>query len=60
MSRQFRYRLAAIALGGFLFGAPMLTNGWASAERLPEGARQVTFAGGGVFGLSCRSRPDVE
>ena len=62
MSRQFRYRVAALVLGGLLFGGPLLTNGTASAEpgRAAEGGRQVTFAGGGVLGLSCRSHPDVE
>lgn len=60
MSRQSRYRVAAILLGGLVFGVPLLTNGTASAEPVPEGARQVTFAGGGMLGISCRSRPDVE
>jgi hypothetical protein len=60
MSRQFRYRVTAIVLGGLIFGAPLLTNGTASAEQVDEGGRQVVFEGGGVLGLSCRSRPDVE
>ncbi|XVU25463.1 hypothetical protein ACQPZJ_51255 [Actinoplanes sp. CA-054009] len=60
MSRQFRQRVTAIALGGLIFGAPMLVNGTASAERIPEGARQVTFAGGGMLGISCQSKPEVE
>jgi hypothetical protein len=63
MSRQFRYRVTAIVLGGLIFGAPLLTNGTASAEqsgRLSEGGRQVTFQGGGMMGLSCRSHPDIE
>ncbi|MEV4352276.1 hypothetical protein AB0J83_48090 [Actinoplanes sp. NPDC049596] len=60
MSRQFRQRVTALALGGLIFGAPMLVNGTASAQRIPEGARQVTFAGGGMLGVSCESRPDVE
>ena len=60
MSRQVRQRVTAIVLGGLIFGAPLLTNGTASAERIPEGGRQVTFSGGGMFGLSCRSEPDVE
>jgi hypothetical protein len=38
----------------------MLTNGTASAEQSEAGDRQVTFAGGGVLGFSCRSHPDVE
>ncbi|MFG1996598.1 hypothetical protein ACGFJ7_42140 [Actinoplanes sp. NPDC048988] len=60
MSRQFRQRVTALALGGLIFGAPMLVNGTANADRIPEGARQVTFAGGGMLGISCRSKPDVE
>ncbi|GIE96475.1 hypothetical protein [Paractinoplanes rishiriensis] len=64
MSRQFRYRVTAMVLGGLIFGAPLLTNGTASAEQtepVAEGGRQVVFeGGGGMFGLSCRSRPDVE
>ncbi|SNY58662.1 hypothetical protein [Paractinoplanes atraurantiacus] len=60
MSRQFRQRVTAIALGGLIFGAPMLVNGTASADRIPEGARQVTFAGGSMLGISCQSKPDVE
>ena len=60
MSRQLRYRVTAIVLGGLIFGAPMLTNGTASAEQTGAGGRQVTFEGGGMLGLSCRSRPDVE
>ncbi|WP_127499170.1 hypothetical protein [Actinoplanes solisilvae] len=60
MSRQVRQRVTAIVLGGLIFGAPMLANGAASAEEVPEGARQVTFTSGGMFGISCDSRPDVE
>jgi hypothetical protein len=60
MSRQFRYRITALALGALIFGAPLLTNGTASAEQQSEGGRQVTFDGGGVLDFSCRSRPDVE
>lgn len=60
MSRQFRYRVTALVLGGFLLGGPLLTNGTASAEQVDEGGRQVTFAGGGVLGLSCKSHPDTE
>lgn len=59
MSRQFRYRVAALALSGLIFGAPLLTNGTASAEQIDEGDRQVSF-GGDVLGLSCESRPNVE
>jgi hypothetical protein len=63
MSRQFRYRVTAIVLGGLIFGAPLLTNGTASADQLAplsEGGRQVTFEGGSVFALTCRSHPDIE
>src|SRR5690349_17974682 len=63
MSRQFRYRITAFVLGGLIFGAPLLTNGSASAEQVSpssEGGRQVTFSGGGVLGLSCHSTPDIE
>jgi hypothetical protein len=60
MSRQFRQRVTAIVLGGLIFGAPMLVNGTANAEGIPEGVRQVTFSGGGMLTLSCRSKPDVE
>jgi hypothetical protein len=59
MSRQFRYRVAALMLSGLIFGAPLLTNGTASAEQIDQGDRQVSF-GGGVLGLSCESRPNVE
>jgi hypothetical protein len=60
MSRQIRQRVTAIVLGGLIFGAPMLVNGTASAEPVPEGTRQVTFSSGGMFGISCDSKPDVE
>lgn len=70
MSRQFRYRVAALVMGGLLLGGPLLASGTASAEQVnpgeaapdqvAEGGRQVTFAGGSVLGLSCRSHPDVE
>jgi hypothetical protein len=60
MSRQLRYRVTAIVLGGLVFGAPLLANGTAHAEQVSDGGRQVTFDGGGMFGLSCESRPDVE
>jgi hypothetical protein len=60
MSRQVRYRVTALVLGGLLLGAPLLTNGTASAEQVEGGGRQVIFAGGGVLGLSCRSHPSVE
>ncbi|MEV6303774.1 hypothetical protein AB0M02_30510 [Actinoplanes sp. NPDC051861] len=59
MSRQFRYRMAAVVLSGLIFGVPLLTNGTASAEQLEPADRQVSF-GGGVLGLSCESRPSVE
>ncbi|GAA2635848.1 hypothetical protein [Paractinoplanes durhamensis] len=60
MSRQFRYRVTALALGALIFGAPLMMNGTASAEQLDEGGRQVTFGGGGFVALNCRSHPDVE
>lgn len=72
MSRQFRYRVAALVLGGLLLGGPLVASGTASAEQVSpeqvsrkqtqvdEGGHQVTFAGGGVLGLSCRSHPDIE
>ena len=61
MSRQFRYRVTAIVLGGLVFGVPMLVNGTAIAEQANEaGGRQVTFSGGGMMGLSCESKPNVE
>ena len=59
MSRQVRYRVSALVLGGLLLGAPLLTNGTANAEQAEAGGRQVVFGGGGVLGLSCRSKPDV-
>jgi len=60
MSRQFRHRVMAIVLGGLLLGAPLLTNGTASAGQVEGGGRQVVFGGGGMLDFSCRSRPDVE
>jgi hypothetical protein len=60
MSRQVRNRVTALVAGCLLLGAPLLVNGTASADQVDEGGQQVAFAGGGVLGLSCRSRPDVE
>ncbi|MBO3739384.1 hypothetical protein [Actinoplanes flavus] len=60
MSRQFRYRMAALGLSALIFGVPLLTNGTASAEQVEGNDRQVSFAGGGVLGLSCGSKPSVE
>jgi hypothetical protein len=63
MSRQPRYRITAFVLGGLIFGAPLLTNGMASAgQREPSSdtGRRATFSGGDVPGLSCDSRPDIE
>jgi hypothetical protein len=51
--------VAAVALGGFLLGAAVLTTGTASAEQVDGAGRQVVFSGGGVFGLSCGSNPSV-
>ncbi len=59
MSRQVRYRVTALVLGGLLLGVPLLTNGTASADQVKSGGRQVTFSGGGVLGLSCRSTPST-
>src|ERR1700755_2986179 len=59
MSRQGRYRVTALVLGGLLLGAPLLTDGTASAEQVEGGGRQVVFTGGGVLGLSCRYNPSV-
>ncbi|GAA2844675.1 hypothetical protein Acy02nite_45800 [Actinoplanes cyaneus] len=59
MSRQFRYRMAALVASGLIFGLPLLTNGTASAGQLQPGDRWVTF-GAGMLGLSCDSRPNVE
>ncbi|MFC4065979.1 hypothetical protein [Actinoplanes subglobosus] len=60
MSRQFRYRMAALGLCGLIFGAPLVANGTASADQVEANDRQVSFGGFGVFGLSCGSRPSVE
>jgi hypothetical protein len=59
MSRQFRYRMAALVAGGLIVGLPLLVNGTASADQLEPGGRRVTFDGG-VLGLSCGSKPSVE
>jgi hypothetical protein len=55
---KLRHRVAALTLGGLLLGVPLLTNGTANAEQIETG-RQVVFGGDGMFGLSCRSTPDV-
>ncbi len=65
MSRQFRYRVAALVLGGLLLGGPLAASGTAIAGQVrpaPAGdsGHQVIFGGGGMFGLSCRSHPDPE
>jgi hypothetical protein len=60
MSRQFRHRVTAVVLGGLLLGAPLLTNGTANAGQVEGGGRQVVFGGGGMLGLSCSSKPDLE
>jgi hypothetical protein len=59
MSRQFRNRVTATALGGFLFGVALLTTGTADAALVAGGGRQVEFAGG-VLGLPCHSTPSAE
>jgi hypothetical protein len=60
MSRQFRYRMVALGLSALIFGAPLLSNGTASADQFEADGRQVSFGGIGMFGLSCGSRPSVE
>lgn len=60
MSRQVRYRVAAVVVSGLIFGAPLLTNGTASAEQLDPNDRRVIFSGDGVLGLTCESKPSVE
>ncbi|GAA4940488.1 hypothetical protein [Actinoplanes utahensis] len=60
MSRQFRYRMAALGLSGLIFGLPLLANGTASAEQVEANDRQVSFGGTGVLGLSCGSKPSIE
>ncbi|MEV6342042.1 hypothetical protein [Actinoplanes sp. NPDC051851] len=60
MSRRFRWRVAALVASGLIFGGPLLTSGTASADQFEPGERRVNFDGGGVFGLSCDSTPEVE
>ncbi|MEU4557339.1 hypothetical protein AB0F72_03055 [Actinoplanes sp. NPDC023936] len=60
MSRQVRYRVAAVVLSGLIFGAPLLANGTASAEQLDPNDRRVSFTNSGVLGLTCESKPSVE
>lgn len=60
MSRQVRYRVTALALGGLLLGVPLLTDGTASADQVPGGGRQVVFSGDHSIGLSCTSEPSIE
>ena len=61
MSRQFRHRVTAVVMGGFLLGAPLLMNGTANAGQVESGdGRQVVFGGGDMLGFSCQSAPDVE
>ena len=60
MSRQVRHRVTAVALGGFLLGAALLTTGTANADQVEGGGWQVVFGGGGVLGISCQSTPSVE
>ncbi|GGN89595.1 hypothetical protein GCM10010112_74210 [Actinoplanes lobatus] len=52
--------MAALGLSALIFGVPLLTNGTASAEQLEGNDRQVSFGGGGMLGLSCGSKPNVE
>ncbi|NMO54423.1 hypothetical protein HH310_24970 [Actinoplanes sp. TBRC 11911] len=60
MSRQFRYRMTALALGGLIFGMPMLAAGTASADPVHENGQLVIFDGGSMLDLSCESQPNVE
>jgi hypothetical protein len=60
MSRQVRNRVTAVVLGGFLLGTAIATTGTANAGQIEARSRQVVFAGGGMFGFSCRSTPSVE
>jgi hypothetical protein len=71
MSRQVRHRVTATIVGGLLLGLPLLINGTASADQgtgADQGTaadqvkvrRQVIFTGGGVLGLACQSRPNIE
>ncbi|MEU4692022.1 hypothetical protein [Actinoplanes sp. NPDC023714] len=60
MALRVRYRVAAVVLSGLIFGAPLLTNGTASAEQLDPNDRRVSFNGDGVLGLTCESKPSVE
>ncbi|MEU7903845.1 hypothetical protein [Actinoplanes sp. NPDC049118] len=60
MSRQVRHRVTAVALGGLLLGAALLTTGTANADQVEGGGWQVIFGGGGVLGISCQSTPSVE
>ncbi|MFI1992429.1 hypothetical protein [Actinoplanes sp. NPDC020271] len=59
MSRQFRYRMAALVASGLIFGVPLLTNGTASADQFAPGDRRIIFDGG-MLGFSCGSQPNVE
>ena len=56
MSR-LRYRVTAVVLGGLLLGAPLLTNGTASAGQ-GEGEPELVFGSG--RGLACGSPNDVD
>ncbi|BBH65413.1 hypothetical protein ACTI_20980 [Actinoplanes sp. OR16] len=60
MALRVRYRVAAVVLSGLIFGAPLLTNGTASAEQVDTSDRRVSFNGDGVLGLTCESKPSVE
>nr|GID81832.1 hypothetical protein Ade03nite_07560 [Actinoplanes derwentensis] len=52
--------MTALGLSGLILGAPFLLSGTASAGQPGGDGRQVSFGGGGVFGLSCGSQPSVE
>ncbi|RZU51039.1 hypothetical protein EV385_2837 [Krasilnikovia cinnamomea] len=59
MSRQFRHLVAAMALGGLLLGAPLLTSENASAGQSADG-HQGFALGEHTLELACRSTPDLE
>ncbi|BFU47984.1 hypothetical protein [Krasilnikovia sp. MM14-A1004] len=59
MSRQFRHLVAAMALGGLLLGAPLLTSENASAGQSAEGQPGMAL-GEHTLELSCKSTPDLE
>ncbi|GGK93502.1 hypothetical protein [Mangrovihabitans endophyticus] len=57
MARQVRHRLTAVALGGLLMGAPLLTSGTANAAQ--GGGATVAFTGDALLPFTCNSQPTV-